>query len=577
MSFLMLLMLALAPINDPALTPAPLDPGEDLVTRVHDLQGLLPDGAGATTPLSPLPLMEGDMSEGWESHGEMFAEALYSLLVDVLHEDEMQYEHRQVDLLDGPRLHITAPEEVHRTVDELATYLRAASRREAVVRVTQFAVPKGVLDADGLASADVAALVASGQLVATHERRVELLLGVPWSESSDVITPMVQSWDVQIAQQVATHEPGIRAVPTNSALCLMVSPHLNGGFMVRVAGRTDRMRDPLVRSIEPMAWSVGDSGMRDLSQDGRLELHRIGTGTLMGSAHLDPGEELILGASTHTGSTPTSVVMAVRLESVEPLPAAPVLSQGALRLVDLSAHTSRGGNAHLLHSRWLGGRPFRFHVEGLDHTDIEGANFWFPNEGLDHGDVLEGAWEALEWDDGSVWDDGPWALAWGQDSAMGQVMRGLSSRLVAARGVSLEWSLEDEAGHAVAAGVLNTAGDADALAVIGEAFGAVSGTEPEVATGAVAQEPRVVDLFDGLWLRARPAGTRELDLTLARNASSSRAEGSLGPSWEGLFDRTTFQTSDIVRRVAVDGRRHELAQVGPPERRLGLWIRASYR
>jgi hypothetical protein len=577
MSFLMLLLLVLAPANDPAPPPAPLDPGEDLLTRVHDLQGLLPDGASAMTPLSPLPLMEGDMAEGWERHGEMFAEALYSLLVDVLHEDELQYEHRRVDLLDGPRLHITAPEQVHRTVDELSAYLRAASRRAAVLRVTQFAVPKGVLDADGLSSTDVAALVASGQLVATHERRVELLLGVPWSESSDVITPMIQSWDVQIAQQVATHEPGIRAVPASSTLCLMVSPHLNGGFMVRVAGRLDRMRDPLVRSIEPMAWSVGDGGVRDLSHDGRLELHRIGTGTLVGSANLAPGDELILGASTHTGTTPSSVVMAVQLESVDPLPAAPVLSQGALRLVDLSAHTSRGGHAHALRSRWLGGRPYRFHVEGMRNTDIEGANFWFPNEGVDHGDVLEGAWEALEWDDGSVWDDGPWALVWGQDSAVGQVMRGLTSRLVAARGMSLEWSLEDESGHAVAAGVLNTAGDADALAVVGEAFGAVSGTEPEVASGAVAQEPRVVDLFDGLWLRARPAGTRELDVTLARNASFSRELASLGPSWEGMFDRASFHASDVARRVAVDGRRHELAQVGPPERRLGLWIRASYR
>jgi hypothetical protein len=577
MSFLMLLMLALAPVTDPAPTPDPIDTTEDLVTRVHDLQGLLPDGASATTPLSPLPLMEGEMAEGWESHGEMFAEALYSLLVDVLHADEMQYEQRRLDLLHGPRLHITAPEEVHRTVDELSAYLRAASRRTAVVRVTQFSVPTGVLDADGLSSTDLAALVAGGQLVPAHERRVELMLGVPWSESSEVYTPMIQAWEVEIAQQVAVHEPEIRAVPANSTLCLMVSPHLNGGFMVRVAGREDRMRDPLVRNVEPMAMSVGDSGIRNLSVDGRLELHRIATGTLVGSAHLEPGDELILAASTHTLSSPTSVVMAVRLESVDPLPAAPVLSQGALRLVDLSAHTSRGGHAHPLPSRWLGGRAYKFRTEGMGDTDIEGANFWFPNEGVDHGDVLEGAWDALEWDDGSVWDDGPWALAWGKDSAVSQVMRGLSSRLVAARGVSLEWSLENEAGHAVAAGVLNTAGDADALAVIGEAFGAVSGTEPEVATGAVAQQPRVVDLFDGLWLRARPAGSRELDVTLSRNASASRAAGSLGPSWEGLFDRTTFDAADVARRVAVDGRRHELAQVGPPERRLSLWIRASYR
>jgi|GEM_PF-5204379 len=357
---------------------------------------------------------------------------------------------------------------------------------------------------------------------------------------------------------------------------LLLSPRAESGFVLRVACRRESLREVSPRRLDPLALVISDGSRISVARDLDLDLHRTALSTMIGAASLAVGEGMVLASSTRTHAEDVAHVIVLQLESVAPEPAAPELPGGALRLLDLSAHTSRGGVWPMLPARRLGGLSDRGSYNGVGWLSPEQTGAWFPAEDVTWGGHLDGVFDELQWHDGSTWDDGPWMLVWGEQGRLDTALDTLAARLTPGVGALVQWGLTDmQSQRNLAGGVLHSAGDADAAAMVGELFGVVMGVDVDVATGALTEEPREQDLFDGLLLRARPAGPAEVELSLAASALRARAPDGLGMGSGGLLDRVVFDSADARRLVALDGRRQVLCQLrGPEGEPLDFWVSA---
>ena len=552
----------------PGESTRPVD--EELVTAVHDLSGLLPPGGDGRLRLAVLP---GLQVEQWDPEDEdtSLADAIISLLIDELYADDLQYEGREATYANGPRLLLTAPAVVHATLDQLVAHVRAASRRRASVHVELLSPRSAGVDTAAMASDDIDRALAAGQLGLLVDRRIELLLGVPWSERVCQLTPVVQGWQANIAQQSAALAPEIDTLTTGTVLGLVLSSAPAGGYLLRLAARQEDLTALQRRVVELPLLTIGENGVHPLTQDLTLELHELATSTLVGATAMQPGESRVFAANTAVRGSQVGLVVRVRLESVDAAPAPVPLGGKSAALLDLSGIRWAGFEAPQLGSLALSGRllgedgSFGYQRLGLDHA-ID-----FPAAELGWSELAERPFAELEWNAGRYWEQDSWMLVLAADADVARLAASLAARQPTPAPISLVWGLDDGDGRPLASGRMPLLPDAGGLAVVGRAFATLDGFEVDVANGAVAHSPRLHHEFDGLWLTARLKGGGDVELRLARNAEATRDMVELGPQSRGLFDRAVFDVAERRAQVPADGRRHELGAVDGHGAR--LWAR----
>lgn len=562
--FTLLLPALWAPSPEGSVVPA----AAPLITRIHDLSQLLPTGSDRrhAVPLLPLLPVEGD--EWGEDESFTMLEAMLVLLVDELHADELQYEGRQVMLLEDGRLLITAPEAVHADLERLAAYVRKSSRRTATVHLEWFVSKAGTP-----LSAGVEGLVSAEGLELLDERRITLTLGVPWIERNEQLTPLAQNWESDVANQAAAHQPHIQPLGLGLDLCLLLSPAGADAFVLRSTAGVQLLSSVEQRMLLPQETVVTTDGELRLAEERVIDLQRSTVATISGGARLAPGGRLEQAVDVGTAKGRSTSVLRITLESVEPAVPSLGLPTGSLLLTDVSAHTAGGGRVpRLTAADFMGRGMLEYH--GYASGELEQTSLDFPVSEQRWGAELDGALEGMHMQDGAVWHEGSRLLTWAPQPVTEDYERALEAVLVASPSVVLDWGLEGRNGASLAAGRLTLLPGDEALVLAGQSFAAVMGAETEIAQGAVAQTPRVVQLFDGLSLAARMAGPDELQLSLSRSAVRSHSAEDLGRTMPGSLDRVVTDSVDLQRRLALDGQRHELARVGQGPDALLFWAQA---
>jgi len=516
--------------NDP---PADSHPPEEvaLTTVMYDIRGIGPCSQHGPFKLSILPFV--DEEEAEYAGYECMNDSVHSLLVDHLYPDEFQYEGREIGLLNGDRLLVTAPAEVHGTIVALLDYIHAASSRKAILRWDVFEV-KGSAPPEGkLAVAMVDMLVERGDAVLVQSRRESVPIGQTVRRHSERTHQVLAEWETEIAQQSVVQIPELRNLVAGMTLLVRVEDVPGGGAQrVRMIQRMVGDPELMVHNTDPTDLVVVETAVVEQSSHQILELHRAGATTLVGSGVLKTGEALVASAWSRNAAGVTGRITRLVLEQVDP-PPQPLQHAGVeTRLLDLSAFYWRGVSVPTTRAWRLQGR--QGHEETVNYRDVASDNMEFPSGDSDWDQTVGAAIEPFEWEHGKAWQQENWMLMSGPPEKLAAAVESMSPRLLAKASVMLEWGIVDGSGAALAGGCLDLEQGDDGLFLVGEAISYLHGQEADVATGATVTRTDSVEAFDGLWLVAHANGPRGVELTLARNHLAGLDEIGMGRGSGGV-------------------------------------------
>lgn len=562
------LLLTTALLAPPADTA--VDPDEPLLVVHHDLRGVGIDVTHAHTHLPLLPVLRSEEEPHEESIDTELQDWLESLFLDELFEEELMYEGRLIAVSDQ-RLTLVAPEAVQEGVRRVVDHVRAVCQRSATLRLEGYALVPGRSLPQHLQASALPGLVESGVLKRLPVRRERLRLGQPLLREQLLHHDLLRGWEAEIANSAVALTPVVERVRTGSRTVLWAQAGAPGSGRCRVgvADLGSTLLDVERRSLDLQDELTLDAATWDVTGERRLDLHRIATSDLVGEGLLAPGEDLLLAAMGRSLGGSSGGLLRVVLESLDPEPA-PVQAAGrSLQLMDLSHLWPAGQELPAIRSGQLRGE------HGQELSDQGYVSWMVPELGLDFefddwSQVTYDTLDQFSWADGhSVQTLRQWALVSAPSAeALEQLRRDLLPWDGGATTTTLHWRLEREDGEALVAGLLPLL-DGDALAVVGEGRSCLRGLEVDVATSAVCQQPELMDVFDGSWLRVRRHGPRELQLSLASSRLVDWDRSSAGRRLDGMLDRLTLASTDVQASLPIDGAEHELVRLADGLRLVG--------
>jgi hypothetical protein len=495
---------------------------EPLPVVTYDLSDLLPRVPSEQRGLRPAPFQQLGEEFGPDASDQGFGDVpdvVAEMLSTCLARNALQIDGADVSVIEGGRLHVTAPAEAQHDTAALLGLLRAGLQRQAVVTLELLRVA----DAGAVTPEGLDADLASGRVQRVLLRTETVRIGSSADCLAETRRKIVVDSDPEIAQHTTTSQPVLRELDTGLRAFLRVEDAGGGRYTLRCAARVSELRELSLHSEGLQSSLTTDAGVVHSPALGNLERPDVSFATLAASGRVQAGETLLAAAGSETAHGPVGWVLRLGLASAEP-PPAPMTSadgQHGVAIFDVSQ------------SVWPRLSAPQPSADALAPMPYDESRPWiqFPSEPAPDLDaVAERVQVACDRAGEEVWlaRRGNWLLACSSPGGVAIATQEVEAQRLAAADVvvSLVATLRGEGGKArpVASLRLPLRPDDAALGWAGSETLITALYDVDVAESASTPDPAVAGLVDGLALRATTGadGRARVELVLNRVLGTER-------------------------------------------------------
>lgn len=330
----------------------------DPVVRRYSLAALLPPLEEDTERVQPLYVAPG--TQYWfEEQGfdpgrlrpSMDADAAASLLADALG-DDLRFEGRALEVLEGGILMLVAPEEVQAKAGKILSGLTAALSSQIVLSVDVVTDAQGQLPFPAsaqIADADAERLVAMAVERGASHVRHEVVVSPGSIAMSDITRPvaLVGDYDVEIAQNAAIWDPITSVIDVGQRLTVMGSPRDGKALVAGVLRTSELIGEVEERAFDAaMLVSSEKAGVTYGEGPQLIQAATVAQSAYAFSGELGGGQALICASELTLPNQRRSQIVVLRALSVQgqAVHTVPLDGGRSLMVVDTSAFTTPGAN-----------------------------------------------------------------------------------------------------------------------------------------------------------------------------------------------------------------------------------------